>query len=366
MDASVSQPGSNTVSRPAPELCVVVPVFRGRDKVEGAVERLRTALAGRSWEVVFVDDNSPDGTAAAVHAVAATDPRVRGMRRVGRSGLAQTCLAAMLASGARHVAMMEFDAGFDERLLAAMFERLEQGDVDLVAASRLRHQGMRGVTSRWLSATARGLFSIPLNDPTSTLFMIRRDALEALTPTLSSQGYHVLLDLVVTARGRLRTAEIAADLGDGVRGESRSQLALELPALLIAKLTNDAVSIRFLSFCLVGLSGVGVHLAILDLALLATRLFTTAQTMATIGAMIWNFTLNNAVTYRDQRLTGWGYIGGLIRFQIICGIGAVSNVGVASWIYANDSSWWVAGLGGALMGAVWNYAVSAVFVWRPR
>jgi dolichol-phosphate mannosyltransferase len=134
---------------------------------------------------------------------------------------------------------------------------------------------------------------------------------------------------------------------------------------LIGKLSGDAVSIRFLLFCFVGLSGVGVHLALLDAALIAVP-FTAAQTAATIGAMIWNFTLNNTVTYGDQRLTGLAYVTGLLRFMIVCGIGAVSNVGVASWIYANDNVWWIAGLGGAVMGAVWNYAVSAVFVWRPR
>jgi dolichol-phosphate mannosyltransferase len=134
----------------------------------------------------------------------------------------------------------------------------------------------------------------------------------------------------------------------------------------MAKFSNDAVSIRFILFCLVGFTGVGVHLALLDGALIARLPFTAAQTVATIGAMIWNFSLNNMVTYGDQRLTGIAYLTGLLRFMIICGIGAVSNVGVATFIYAHDTVWWIAGLGGAVMGAVWNYAVSAVFVWRPR
>jgi dolichol-phosphate mannosyltransferase len=154
--------------------------------------------------------------------------------------------------------------------------------------------------------------------------------------------------------------------GTAPGGQSEFKLALELAALWMAKVSGDAVSIRFILFCLVGLSGVGVHLALLDAALFTTLHFTAAQTAATIGAMVWNFTLNNAVTYADQRLTGWSYVTGLLRFMIICGIGAVSNVGVASFIYAHDNTWWIAGLGGAVMGAVWNYAVSSVFVWRPR
>jgi dolichol-phosphate mannosyltransferase len=203
-----------------------------------------------------------------------------------------------------------------------------------------------------------------MSDPTSGFFMMRRDALETLAPSLSSLGYQVLLDLIATARGRLRVVELAGDDRQAPR-QSELKLALELTALMMAKFTGDAVSIRFLLFCLVGLSGVGVHLALLDAALFAAP-FTAAQTTATIGAMVWNFTLNNAVTYGDQRLTGWSYLTGLVRFMIICGIGAVSNVGVASFIYAHDNTWWIAGLGGAVMGAVWNYAVSSVFVWRPR
>ena len=105
----------------------------------------------------------------------------------------------------------------------------------------------------------------------------------------------------------------------------------------------------------------------LQTALVTTNLrFAAAQTVATLGAITWNFALNNAFTYRDQRLTGLAFVTGLVRFQIICAVGAVSNVGVATWIYAADPDWWIAGLGGALMGAVWNYVVSAAFVWRQR
>ena len=99
---------------------------------------------------------------------------------------------------------------------------------------------------------------------------------------------------------------------------------------------------------------------------LAALQFGVAQTLATVGAIAWNFVLNNLFTYRDQRLTGWDFVTGLLRFEVICAIGAISNVGIATWIYDYDSDWWIAGLGGALMGAVWNYVVSAAFVWRQR
>jgi dolichol-phosphate mannosyltransferase len=352
--------------RPAPELSVVVPTFNAEGEITALVEGLARALGDVDWEVIFVDDNSQDQTVALARRMAQADPRVRIVRRVGRSGLTQTCLAAMLTSRARFVAMLQ--PGSDAAMLAAMLAGLRDDQADIVVATRHRAGSgrLRALVRGGLSTITRRALSTDISDPTSGCFMLRRDRLEELTPALSSLGYQVLLDLIATARGRLRIVGLAAQPTGPGNQPSELKLALELLALMIARFSNDAVSIRFLLFCLVGLSGVGVHLALLDAALIAGLRFTAAQTFATIGAMIWNFTLNNTVTYGDQRLRGLAYLTGLLRFMVICGIGAVSNVGVASWIFAHDNVWWIAGLGGAVMGAVWNYAVSSVFVWRPR
>ena len=353
----------------------MIPTFKERDNVPELVERLRKALAGIDWEAIFVDDNSPDATAAAARAIGESDARVRCIRRIGRRGLAGACLEGMLGSQARYVAVMDADLQHDETLLVAMVERL-RGDVDLVVASRYVEGGSatsftagRARVSRWSSVVARRFLGVALSDPMSGFFMIRRTAFEELAPSLSSQGFKILLDIVATARGSLRIAELPFVFRERVHGESKLdiRIALDFVALLLAKLTNDAVSFRFLLFCLVGLTGVGIHMAMLQFAVVIAALpFGLAQTIATIGAITWNFVLNNMFTYRDQRLAGWQFVNGLIRFQAICAVGAVSNVGIASWIYGYDPDWWIAGLGGALMGAVWNYVVSAAFVWRQR
>ena len=80
--------------------------------------------------------------------------------------------------------------------------------------------------------------------------------------------------------------------------------------------------------------------------------------------MTWNFFLNNAMTYRDCRLTGFAALKGLLSFYLICSVGMLANVGVAQLVYGHDASWWRAGLAGALMAAVFNYAVSSVLTWR--
>jgi dolichol-phosphate mannosyltransferase len=360
--------------RPAPELGIIVPTFKEHDNVPVLVERLARTLAGIDWEVIFVDDDSPDGTAAVARTLGETDARVRCIRRLGRRGLAGACIEGMLASQARYVAVMDADLQHDEGLLTVMLERLRRGDVDLVAASRYREggsaaafSGPRANVSRASTALAHSLLGVDLSDPLSGFFMLRRDAFEALAPDLSSQGFKILLDIVASARGTLRIAEVPLVFRERLHGESKLDIrsALDFAGLVLAKLSRDTVSFRFLMYCLVGATGIAIHMATLRLALAALS-FDAAQTIATVAAISWNFVLNNMFTYRDQRLSGWPFVTGLIRYQMVCLVGAISNVGIASAIYRFDHDWWIAGLGGALMGAVWNYVVSTAFVWRVR
>ncbi len=362
--------------RPAPELSVIVPTFNERDNVPILVERLSRGLSACDWEVIFVDDNSPDGTAAAVRAIAETDSHVRCIRRIGRRGLAGACIEGMLASQARYVAVMDADLQHDDALLAVMLARLRSGDVDLVVASRYCDGGAqsglsagRAHASRWSVALARRLLKVELTDPMSGFFMMRRDAFGEMAPSLSTQGFKILLDIAATARGRLRIVELPYRFGKRLHGESKldSRVALDFFQLVLGKLTGDAVSLRFVLFCLVGSTGVAIHMGVLTMLYgLGDARFSIEQTIATTIAIAWNFVLNNAFTYRDQRLSGWRFAGGLVRFELICAVGAVSNVGIANSIYGEHGAWWLAGLCGALVGAVWNYAVSSALVWRAN
>ena len=371
--AAVARAATAPAVRPAPELSIVVPTFNERANVPILVERLSRLLPSADWEILFVDDNSPDGTAAVARAIGETDSRVRCIRRFGRRGLAGACLEGMLASQARYLAVMDADLQHDEGLLVTMLDQLRTGQADLVVASRyLSGSSAAGLStqrsrmSRAANALVRFLLGIDLTDPMSGHFMIRRDAFEPLAAAISSQGFKILLDILATGRGRLRVVELPSTFRQRQHGESKldSKIALDFAALLTAKLTNNAVSARFLLYCMVGLTGIGIHLGMLRMLLAAALAFGTAQTLATVGAITWNFVLNNLFTYRDQRLSGWRFVTGLIRFQLICAVGAISNVGIATWIYDYQNVWWIAGLGGALIGTVWNFAVSAAFVWR--
>ena len=116
---------------------------------------------------------------------------------------------------------------------------------------------------------------------------------------------------------------------------------------------------------LVGGVGVLVHFAVLTLLFSAVSLsFGLSQAAATFVAITSNFALNNVLTYRDARLKGWQWIKGWVSFTLACALGAIANVGIASYLFYYDTAWVLAALAGILIGAVWNYAVTAVYTWK--
>jgi dolichol-phosphate mannosyltransferase len=359
-----------------PLLSVVVPSFNERDNVTVLYRRLETTLVGIPWEVVFVDDNSPDGTWEVVRSLARQDSRVRCIRRVGRRGLSGACIEGILASSAPYAAVMDADLQHDETQLPRMVELLRSGQADLVVGSRYiegyRAEGFnkqRAGASAFATEIARRLLRVDIADPMSGFFAIRRDRFEELAPNLSTQGFKILLDVVATAQGKLRAVEIPYTFGARQHGESKldSMVALDFLGLVLAKLTNDVISLRFVLFGLVGSLGLLVHLAVLFVALeVFGAPFTEAQATGAIVAMTSNFILNNFLTYRDQRLKGFAILRGLLLFYLVCSVGLFANVGVAFSVYDQEPIWWLAGAAGALMGVVWNYAMSGLFVWRKR
>jgi dolichol-phosphate mannosyltransferase len=357
----------------APELTVVVPTLNERENLPLVAAKIADALAGIAWEVIFVDDDSADGTAAVARELGAKDARIRCIRRVGRRGLAGACIEGVLASQARYVAVMDADLQHDEAALAAMLDLLRKGDHDLVIGSRYVAEGSaagfsrtRHLSSRLAGFMAKVLLGTPVTDPMSGFFMLRREIADQLAPKLATEGFKILADLLSSGRGRLRVAEVPYGFRARQHGESKldSQVVLDFLGLLAAKATGNAVPVRFVSFLFVGAIGVGVNLVALKLALSASLAFGRAQALATLIAMTSNFFLNNAVTYRDQRLSGLAALRGLIGFYAICAIGALSNIGVATLLYHAAPIWWLAGLVGSVIGAVWNYSLSSTLVWR--
>ncbi|HUC70702.1 MAG TPA: glycosyltransferase family 2 protein [Stellaceae bacterium] len=357
-------------------LSVIIPTLNERDNIAPLLELLTAALPFASWEVIFVDDDSRDGTADCVRAAARRDPRVRCVQRIGRRGLATACMEGVLSSAAPYVAVMDADLQHDERLLPQMLALLDSGAAELVIGSRYVDGGGvgdwkrgRARISKFATRLAGAICKTDVADPMSGFFMCRREVFERAIRRMSGQGFKILLDLLASSPTPVRVVELPYVFRQRQYGESKLDIlvAWEYGMLLADKLFGGVVPIRFVLFALIGGVGLVVNLAVLwaGLNLLGFR-FAVSQAVATMVAMTSNFFLNNQLTYRDLRLRGRNLLRGLMVFYLICGFGAIANVGVASYVFAGDRVWWLAGIAGAVIGAVWNFAMSSVFTWKRR
>lgn len=357
------------------ELAIIIPTLNERENVAPLIQRLSVALEAVDWEVIFVDDDSPDGTADQCRQLAATNPRVRIIQRIGRRGLASACIEGMLASAAPYLAVMDGDMQHDERILPAMLRAAVEQGADVVVGSRHVEGGGMGSFAKervWLSNLGRKLSRMvcahDLSDPMSGFFLLTRTYLNRVVRRVSGVGFKILLDLIASSGGPVKIVEVPYVFRDRMYGQSKLDLTVgfEYFVLLADKWMGYTIPLPFALFSLVGSTGVVLYLAVFS-ALYRTGMtgFLRAQLIGTGVAMISNFFLNNLITYRTTRLRGWWNVTqGLIAFCAACSLGAFSNIAVAKFLMDRQVSWWLAGMSGIVIGSVWNYSVTAVLTWH--
>jgi dolichol-phosphate mannosyltransferase len=365
------------VEQPAPELSIVVPTFNEQNNVHALVHELSTTLAGIAWEVIFVDDDSPDGTAQVVRSLARKHSYVRCVQRIGRRGLSSACIEGMLGSSAPYLAVMDGDLQHDPSIIPAMFKLLKSTNSEIVVGSRYTEGGattgldrVRLAFSRIATHLGHTVLPESLKDPMSGFFMLRRTLLEEVVHQLSGLGFKILLDVFASARRPIAFREVPFEFRPRYSGESKldTEVAWEYLMLLADKLIGRYVPVRFVAFAGIGGLGVGVHLLILSALYRLGRVdFVSAQAISTLITMLFNYFLNNVLTYRDKRRRGVRWLTGLASFVAVCSVGAIANVGVAAYLFNRQSEWLLAAVAGVLVGAVWNYSVSSVYTWgRPK
>jgi dolichol-phosphate mannosyltransferase len=355
------------------ELAVIIPTFNEVANVAPLLERLSLALAGIHWEGIFVDDNSPDGTAEFVRMIGLTDIHVRVVQRIGRRGLSSAVVEGMLSSSAPVLAVIDGDMQHDERVLPQMLEAVRSGSADIAIGTRYLGEGSvsdwasdRQRVSRVATKLGRIILKTPMSDPMSGFFALSRPTLMAAIPKMSSIGFKVLVDIAASLPSAPRIAEIPYTFRSRVAGESKldALVTAEYLALLADKTIGRFIPLRLLAFLLVGGLGVGVHLSVLGGTMKLGLSFIEAEIAAVVAAMTFNFFLNNIFTYRDRQLKGWKLAGGLVSFYAICSVGGLANIGIGTWVNAQDGRWWLAGMAGILIGAIWNFAASSFITWR--
>jgi len=356
------------------EITVVIPTFNERDNVSPIIDAIERSLRSISWDVIFVDENSPDGTADHVQSIARNNPRIRCIRRVGRRGLSSACIEGILASSSPYVAVMDADMQHDEGILLDMLNALTQENNNLVIGTRYLEGGSMGtlasgrvIISRFATRLGRLFLKADISDPMSGFFMIQKDYFNKICEKLSGKGFKILLDVLISSDTEIRIKEIPYEMRSRIRGESKldTLVVWEYFMLIADKLFGRVIPPRFALFVMVGATGVGVHLsALFVLHKMLLMDFILSQAISTIIAMTSNFVLNNIFTYWDLRLRGFQFIRGLMSFYIACSIGALLNVLSADFLFSQAVPWLVSGFIGAVIGSIWNYAITSVITWK--
>ncbi len=365
-------------SPPAPDpvsarLCIVVPTYNERSNVDALVRSVEAALVGVAWEMIIVDDDSPDGTADHVRSLHEDNPRVRVIRRLGRRGLASACIEGMLASSSPFVAVMDGDLQHDPKVLRQMLLVLEAGEVDLVAASRYIAGGTigdwsqeRAATSRFATRLAQAVSPVPLSDPMSGFFAIRRKIIDQLAPDLSAVGFKILLDIAMTAGPDLRVEEVPLRFACRQEGSSKLSVgvAWDYAMMLADKRIGRLVPVELVAFAAVAIPTMVLHLAI-SLVLVGSYGIDVAATqlLATGIALIALYAAQNVLACRPGPRRGWRWLSGLMAFGGTTAIGVAASVVVASVLLKDGMDWSVAGSAGMAACLTWTFGAGRRYAW---
>jgi dolichol-phosphate mannosyltransferase len=357
---------------------VIIPTYNERDNLAVLIPRLAEALATYAHELIIVDDDSPDRTWERADELAATHPQVRCFRRIGKRGLASAVVDGFAMAGGRALVCIDADLQHDPGKVPLLVQAL--GQAEIAVATRYAGDGSTGdwsgrrrAMSRGATWLARTLLRLPTSDPMSGFFAIRHETFQRVAPSLDPRGYKILMELLARSRVR-RVAEVPFVFGERAHGDSKldGTVVQDYLAALWELRFGHWLPLRFVRYCLIGVSGIGIQMLAIHLLRMLPTLRTgdarLASALAIATAMLWNYILNNRWTFGDVRhrhAAAW--LGGLARFALVCGIGAVISWSVAQGMRtATDGRMniYFASLFGIAVATVWNYLINSRYTWK--
>jgi dolichol-phosphate mannosyltransferase len=357
------------------ELAVVVPCFNERENLVPLITAIDRALSGIDYEIIIVDDDSEDGTAARARELARSNPRVRVIQRIHRRGLSSAVIEGMMATSAPYAAVIDADMQHDEAILPYMLHVLKAQRLDIVIGTRNAEGGSMGGFSaervRLSNAgkrISRAVCRVDISDPMSGFFLLDRRFLDEVVRELSQTGFKILVDILASAKRPVRFAEAPYSFRLRQRGESKLDIVvgLEFGQLIVHKWIGGFVPLTYVIFGMVGALGVLLNMALLYILEVLGLKFSSAFILSATLVIAINFVLNNLLTFRSRRLRGISFALGLLIFYAGCGIGLAANLEIAKALKAGGIPELLAGLIGVTLGSVWNYAISSVFVWQVK
>ncbi len=373
--AAGSRPARYDRRRPSdPAVSVILPTYNEAENLPILLDRLATILIDIDYEIVIVDDNSPDRTWEIAARYEDSSPRIRSLRRLGERGLSSAVMAGMEVARGRVLAVMDTDLQHDEEALIAIVNPILDGDADVALGSREAEGGSYGEWSKsrrlvsWGGAQmAKRMLGLAVSDPMSGFFAISRERYLAVADQVNPRGFKILLEFL--ARGeKPRVTEVGYGFRDRVNGATKLTGGVigNYLVALIDLFAGRLVSATFTAYALVGLMGAVIRFSSL---LVMTAFGVQAATLIAFEiSVIANYSFNNAFTFAQDRRRGWKAVAGLLPFHMIALHGLMVQAGIAAFAGIETADLWTApvwvqvvGIGVATTG---NFHLNRAITWR--
>jgi len=354
-------------------LSIIIPTYNERDNIAPLVKRIHSVLSGHNYEVIFIDDDSRDGTAAAVRELEKDFP-VRVIVRKDKKGLASAVVDGISYADGGIVGVMDADLQHPPEVIPALLRALESGAEVAVASRYVRGGGCEGwsFTRRLFSRGAVLIAHLFLpetravHDPMSGFFLFQKQVVAGVE--LKPTGYKILLEILVRGKYR-KLAEVPFRFGLREKGESKLTLKQQIDYLrhVYSLMRRRRELIRFVKFCLVGGSGVIVNMGLLWLLTEFGGLYYLLSSAVSIEtSIISNFTLNDFFTFSDRRPAGLkSFLKRLLKFNLVSLAGLGINMAVLWFLTSAVGLYYlISNLFGIAAATLWNYLVNMLWTWR--
>ncbi|MBI3619175.1 glycosyltransferase family 2 protein [Candidatus Peregrinibacteria bacterium] len=359
-------------------LSLILPTYNEAENLPELIPTLEHVLRGMPFEIIVVDDDSPDQTWKVVQTLAKDDAHVHVIRRIGRRGLSSAVIEGFLAAKGDVLAVMDADGQHDMSILPTLDHAvianggLAIGSRYIAGGSVGQWDERRHAMSRFATAFAIRLCKVTVKDPMSGFFAISRSTFEDVLPRLNPKGFKILLDLLMHVPRGTPVREVPFAFSSRRHGESKlsRRVQIEFLEYLYEACLGRFVPLTFLKYCIVGALGVAINLGITLLlsasAAFDGRVFGLSVPLLTgiEAAILFNFLLNNVWTFAPARLEGGGAIFGFLRYNVACLFGALANYAVTAHLLSRSLGIVPAVTLGALVGMIWNYTMSRMFTWK--
>ncbi len=311
---------------------IILPTYNEKESIVKTIKSIKSAVKNKDYEIIVVDDNSPDKTWNIVDTVFKKNSKVRCLRRINKKGLSSAIIDGFIQAKGEYLFVMDADGQHDEKKLNIMFEKIKKNDI--VIGTRFRKGGSvegwsktRILASRIGAILARPFLSKKITDPMSGFFGIKKSVFMKYKNNLDGRGYKILLDILFQNK-KFKIEEVPFKFKTRKAGKSKLSFKVMIEYLLMLGKHAVRTNLHFIPFSIVGITGVLVNTVLLYILTEYLELYYLLSAVFAIEtSIITNFLLNNAWTWRKRKFRH-SFFQRLLRYNLVSIIALVINLSV--------------------------------------